>query len=122
MQTSLDRYLRDEGYTHSILRDKEFVKCRKVLNGKAIELHEKGKGKRPMKADPINAAEEEILWKSGVLGSENPVSLIYTIFFLFSQHFGTRGQQEHHQINVQDLKIVRDPATTSITYVGGRAN
>ena len=117
MQTALDRYLTDQGYTSRILRDKEFVKSRKVLNGKAIELHEMGKGKRPMKADAINEDEEDHLWNSGVLGNNDPVSLNHTMLFLFSLHFGTRGRQEHHQIMIQDLKIVRDSATKDIAYV-----
>ena len=97
MQTALDRHLRDEGCSHSILKDREFQRS-KVLNGKAVDLQEKGKGKRPMKADPLTREDEAHLWSSGVLGSENPTSLNYTIFIIFSQHFGTRGRQEHHQI------------------------
>ena len=31
-------------------------------------------------------------------------SLNYTVFFLVSQHIGTRGRQEHHQIWIEDLK------------------
>lgn len=52
----------------------EFEGSRKVLNGKAIHLQQKGKGKRPNKADLITAEEEALLWES-VLGQENPTSL-----------------------------------------------
>ena len=51
MLASLDRHFRDLGAPFSILKDKEFVYSRRVLNGKAIELRESGKGKRKMKAD-----------------------------------------------------------------------
>jgi len=44
--TSLDRFLCDKGWLHSILKDKSFEGCRKVFSGKAIELREKGMGKR----------------------------------------------------------------------------
>ena len=61
-----------------------------MLNGKAIELHEMGKGKRPMKADAINDAinedEEDHLWNSGVLGNNDPVSLNHTMFFFYSAY------------------------------------
>ena len=70
-----------------------------------------------MKADAINEDEEDHLWNSGVLGNNDPVSLNHTMFFLFSLHFGTRGHQEHHQIMIQDLKIVRDSATKDIADV-----
>ena len=46
-----------------------------------------------------------------------PKSLIQTIFFQISQHFGTRGCQEHHQINMEDLKIVSNPMTGEVEYV-----
>ena len=117
MQTALDRHLRDEGCSHSILKDREFQRSRKVLNGKAVDLQEKGKGKGPMKADPLTREDEAHLWSSGVLGSENPTSLNYTIFTIFSQHFGTRGRQEHHQIRIEDLKFVRAATTGQISHV-----
>ena len=46
MLASLDRFLRDKGRLYSILKDKSFEGCRKLLNGKAIKLREKGMGKR----------------------------------------------------------------------------
>ena len=61
-----------------------------------------------MMADPLTSEDEDRLQSSGVLGSDNPTSLNYTTFFLFSQNFGTRGRQEHHQIRIEDMKIVRD--------------
>lgn len=45
MHSSIDRHLQEKGYGHSILKDKEFEKSRKVLNGKAIDLQQKGKGR-----------------------------------------------------------------------------
>ena len=42
------------------------------------------------------------------MGSTNPTSLNYAIFFTISQQFGTRGCQEHHQIKIEDLKFVKD--------------
>ena len=78
----------------------------KILNGHAIELREQGEGKRTKHADSL--VEEEMLWKSGVLGGDNPQSLNYTVFYVVSQHFGTRGCQEHHQIRLEHLKIVKN--------------
>ena len=45
------------------------------------------------------------MWDT-VLGKTNPVSLNYTLFFLISQHFGTRDRQEHHQMRIEDFKVV----------------
>ena len=59
MLSAMDRYLREKGREYSILKDKMFDSCRKVLNGKAIELREKGMGKRKNKSDPLTSDEEE---------------------------------------------------------------
>ena len=73
---------------------------------KATELRKKGMGKCKNKSDPLTSDEEEQLWRLKVLGSNNPQSLNYTIFYLISQQFGTRGCQEHHQLQVEGLKYV----------------
>ena len=69
--------------------------------------------KRKNKSD---ALEEEKLRQLKVLGGNDPKSLNYTIFYLISQQFGTRGCQEHHQLRIEDLKFVRDPSG-SVLYV-----
>ena len=117
MQAALDQHLRKEGCSYSILKDLEFSNSPKVLNGKAIVLQENGKGKRPRKADALTENEEELLWNCGVLGTSNPISLNYTAFLIFSQHFATQGRQEHHQIHIEDLKTVRDATTGPISHV-----
>ena len=61
------------------------------------------------KADPITDEEEERMWVAKVLGSESSRSLNFTVWYLLSQQFGTRGCQEHYQFCVQDLKFVNDP-------------
>ena len=117
MQAALDQHLCEEGCSYIILKDAEFSNSRKVLNGKAIVLQENGKGKRPRKSDALTDNEEELLWSCGVLGTSNPTSLNYTVFLLFSQHLGTQGRQEHHQIRIEDLKSLRDATTGHISHV-----
>ena len=114
MLAALDRHLSGCGCSYSIIKDREFKESRLVLNGKAIQLRENGKGKKSKKADPLTAEEEEILWNTGVLGGNNPKSLNHTVFYIISQHFGTRGRQEHHQIRVEHLRFVCN-AQTGVT-------
>ena len=114
MIAALDRHVRELGCDYSILKDKEFTECRKVLNGKAIDLREKGKGKRKRKADAVCDEEEKSLWDRGILGDEN---LNHAIFYTLSQHFGTRGRQEHHQLRLEDLKFVKNAITGEIEHV-----
>lgn len=53
MQCFLDRYLIEKGYKLSILRDREFMSSREVLEGKAKQVRADGMGKRPNKAATI---------------------------------------------------------------------
>ena len=68
MMASLDRHLRNEGYTLSIVRDREFSSSKEVLVDKAKQLRLAGRaGKRPNKARQVSEKEEEFLWRSGRL-------------------------------------------------------
>jgi len=63
MQAGIERYLKDNGYPPSIIRDREFTTSIAVLEGKARSLRENGKGKQPNnKASGITKNEEEQLW------------------------------------------------------------
>ena len=103
MQASIDRYLKSKGYEVSIILHRSFESSRSVLEGKARCLREQGLGKRPNKADSFTAEEEAILWNCGQLGCQNPKSLINTLWWLLTQHFGLRGRQEHHSMKIQDF-------------------
>ena len=63
--------------------------------------------KRKRKADHLSVTEEMQLWDMGIPGNTNPSSLNFAAFFVCSQHFGTRGCQEHHQLRVENLKFVK---------------
>ena len=117
MLASLEHFVREKGQVLSIQKDREFEGCRKVLNGRAIDLRENGMGKRKKRSDPLSEQEEEQLWQRKVLGASNPKSLDYTIFFMLSQHFGTSGCQEHHQLRVEDLKFVHDTSGEQATLI-----
>ena len=120
MQAALDRHLKENGYLVSIISDRQFKGSRDVLEGKARLLHESGMGKKPNKAESITKPEEEILWECGQLGIESPRSLINTLWFLFTQHFGLRGRQEHHSMCIQDFAFkLDDEGNEYVTYAEG---
>ena len=108
MHTSLDRYLKENGYPLSIVRDREFAGSKAVLEGVARILRADGKGKRPNRTRSLNVADEEVLWSCGELGSGTPRSLQQTLWWLISQHFGMRGRAEHHDIKMEDFVIQKD--------------
>ncbi|XP_066910901.1 uncharacterized protein KIAA1958-like [Clytia hemisphaerica] len=103
LQSGIDRYLKEKHYNYSIIKDREFTSSRAVLEGKARFLREQGMGKRPNKAISLTRAEEETLWECGQFGIENAFSLINTIWWQFTMHFGLRGRQEHHIMKVEDF-------------------
>ena len=117
MLASLDRHFRANGASYSLLKDKAFERSRQVLNGKAIELRESGRGKRKNKADPLTPEEEELLWETSALGSATGESLNHSLFYTLSQHFGTRGVQEHLQMRLEDFRFVRKAGTAEVEYV-----
>ena len=61
-------------------------------------MREQGMGKRPNKAKSLTKEEKEILWEKGQLSNQTPRSLINTMWWLLTMHFGLRGRQEHHDM------------------------
>jgi len=81
MIAALDRHVREKcGY--SILKGKDFEQSRLVLNGRAIELQKRGKGKKLREAHALTEEEEQVLWRM-VLGQETRRALTtLSSFFL----------------------------------------
>ena len=48
MRAALDRHLKNKNYPYSIIRNREFYHSKQILEGKARQLRENGRGKRPM--------------------------------------------------------------------------
>ena len=120
LQNGIERFLVDNRYNLSILREKEFLSSRSVLEGKARLLREQGMDKRPHKASSLTIQEEELLWNCGELGWGNPRSLINTLWWLFTQHFGLRGRQGHRGMKIEDLTMKKsDNGKEFITYAEG---
>ena len=101
MIASLDRHLKNKGYSLSIVCGREFSSSKQALDGKAKQLRLAGHGKRP------NKVEEEILWKSEKLSGKTPESLIHTMWWLPTQQFSLRGRQEHHRMRLEDFRIMK---------------
>ena len=120
MMASLDRYLRERNYPHSIIKDRQFQQSKKVLEGQAKLLRQEGKGKRPNASSALSIAEEEALWENGKLGSSSPRVLCYTVWWILTQHFGLWGRQEHHSMNVEDFNLCRDDR--GIEYITFKEN
>ena len=69
------RYLRDEGYGHDIVKDKEFSSLRDVLVAKQQRLKAEGKGNRPNRSSTTTDEIVQKLWNSKELGTKNGKTL-----------------------------------------------
>ena len=49
-----------------------------------------------------------MLWKSGELGDSNPATLLHTIWFLCTMHFGWRSVDEHRRVCYGDFEVGSD--------------
>ena len=88
-----------------------------MLEGKVKHLRRQGKGKRPNAASALTAEEEEILWTIKNLGDSSPRVLSQTMWWVLTQHFGLRGRQEHHSMEVEDFAFCQDNwGTEYITF------
>ena len=73
LQRSLQRYLNDKNSKINILKDQEFQKSSEVLLSKKKQLViEEAKGNRPHAAKELSNAEEDLLFRSGQFGDEDP--------------------------------------------------
>ena len=78
-----------------------------ILEGKARALRDIGTGNRPNRSGPLPQQEEETMWNCGQLGISTSMAIINTLWFLLTQHFGLRGRQEHHTMNLEDFTITK---------------
>ena len=117
MLAALVRHLKEHDYKYSILRDCKFYQSKLVLEGKVKDLHQQGKGKRRNAVNALTAEEEEMLRTKKSLGNSSPRVLSQTIWSVLTQHFGLRGRQEHHSMEVEDFAFfVDDCGTEHITF------
>ena len=68
-----------------------------------------GKGNLPKRADAITDEEINTLYEKGYLGAETHSSLLNTMWFLNTLHFGIRGgREEHRSLCWGDLRLKYD--------------
>ena len=108
----MERYFKSKAYAKSIIQDREFLNSRTVLDGKARNLQEQGKGKQPNRSTSLTKEEEEVLWQNGQPRGGTPRALLNTMWLLLTPHIGLGGRQEHHQIKVEYFTLQRDDNDT----------
>ena len=57
----------------------------------------------------ISTKEEEALWEQGILGCDNPKSLLCAAFYLNDKIFCLRGGSEHRNLKLSQLQWSSNP-------------
>lgn len=108
MACSIDRYLKSKDYGKQLTTSVEFSKVMEVIKSKQKKLKREGKGNLEKRADAVSDKDIDKLYDVGQLGSHNPDSLLRTVWFLNTVHFGMRGVTEHRDMCWGDIKLCKD--------------
>ena len=100
------------GMNVDFFKDKGFSKFFNVLDSELKRLQVVGFGAGQRKAEVISYEDEELIWEKGILGDDNPKSLLNTMLFMNGLYFALRGGKEHRQlrhmyINHHKLNLLR---------------
>ena len=100
------RHLRWSGQPElDIFKDAEFCDFRGTLDAEMKRLQEQGVGSVKRQAEILTEADEETLWKKGLLGELTPQSLVDTMVFYIGYYFALRSGKEHRQVTTETLFI-----------------
>ena len=101
--------MRRHGYRARIVSGHKFSTTKVILKSKQKALKQQGLGNRPKAADPISDADVNTLYEKGIFGYDTLMSLINTLWFNHTVHFGIRcGGEEHRRLCVGDLTLAFD--------------
>ena len=115
IQSSLERYLKENRYGYSIVSGDEFFRSLEAIRSKGRELKKTGKGNKPnRKRAPTEIA---MMWSSGALRSGSPENLQYTMWWIINTRFGKRVNKENHVIRWGDVALNTNSMGT--TYLTG---
>ena len=95
LSTFRDKYYKQWNF----FKDPEFQSARRALDAKMRELTRRGVGLNKRKAQVITQDMEEELWNHGVLGSDDPQTLLNTLLYLLGIHFALRSREEHRHLH-----------------------
>ena len=96
---SIDRYARDQNYMGGIkiTGNPQFGRAQKALEIKQEALKAMGKGKHPRKSRTPTSADIDLFYEKKLLGPYSPKSILNTLWFNNTVHFGMRGSANDHK-------------------------
>ncbi len=114
MVVMLQLYFQTLGFQYKFLTD-EFVQLKNTVDWVMKDRNKQGIGAIVKQAEIITIEEEDMLWRKGILGRENPKQLLRAMFYLIGLNFALRAGQEHRQLrfgvqNNSQLRLLVDSA------------
>ena len=104
----LDKYLERKNYRGiSILYHPSLAKTRQTLQTRIELLNATTKGNKPLKSATPTQGEIDLLYQIGQLGQDTPHSMINTLYFNNTVHFGFL-ELEHWALRWGDIQLKED--------------
>lgn len=103
MVMAVQKYLNLQGSHLKFLDDESFITLKNTLDTIMKQRTAAGLGIKRRQAEIITVEEEELMWEMGVLGTDNPEKLLYTLFYLNGLNFALRAVKEHHNLRVGEF-------------------
>ena len=82
----LQFWIETKGLSWKLISDKEFSDVKFTLDNLMKARTAAGIGVSVRKAEALSVDQEELLWCSGVLGTQNPEILLHTLIYLVGLH------------------------------------
>jgi hypothetical protein len=106
--SSLQKYLELKGRSVNFFSSLEFEKVRKSLDVEMKCSAQNNVGIRPKQAEVIPVEVERDLWEQGFLATNDPESLLRTVFYLIGLTFGLRAGSEHRVLSMSSFSFHTD--------------
>ena len=98
----------------------KFKELHAALDNLGHQLRSEGVGTEVEHASVISTEEEDALWEQGILGYDNPKSLLRAVFYLNGKNFCLRRGSEHRNLKLSQLQRSTNPDQYVYTENGSK--
>ena len=90
-----------------IFKSPDYKLFQDAIDSEIQRLTRKCVGVLTKQPEPITPHDEEIMWEKGVLGDQDPKTLLHTLVFLFGKFFALRSGEEHRSLTFEQLSVIQ---------------
>jgi len=106
--SSVQNYIELKGKKVGFFSGREFEKLRKSSDVEMKSSARRNLGLNRKQAEVITVDIEKLLWKQGILGSDNPECLLRTVYYLIGLKYGMRAGDEHRRLGLNNFSFETD--------------